>query len=407
MGAEENVQYGDEVGDATTGTGESTFSGPPRARPPRNPRAAVSGDDPLIAVVRQDPLEAVWFIKVVMLFSSLSGALISIPCFVFLFFYWSRCSSCSRPLHYWVFIHCLMQICQAPVRLIFYYRLNRIIPSHVLEASRQIQTPVTRVMAAFRSIAGDSASAESRDNSEVSGSSTAAAEQTEAEMNGSNSQNSIGDNPVVAIPSITGIPAIDMANFTEYVEDCVRHLSRSSAWKTSKLISIFTYAWFILGVVWVLNSADCEDCPGLYNLSLTVIYTAIARLIITLSAFYRSFPLQINQHRRQRVKGAAQSVIDLLPVVMYDPKNDDSASVTSNEGEADDQRELRRRLRSESRRESCAVCLSDYEAGEKLRKLPCDHLFHLECIDTWLKRNKVCPLCVQDIQDKHEPKKEA
>jgi len=365
-------------------------------------RGAVAGDDPLLAVVRQDPLEAVWFIKVVMLFSSLSGALISIPCFIFLFFYWSRCSSCSRPLHYWVFVHCLMQICQAPVRLIFYYRLNKIIPSHVLESSRQIPTQVNRILAAFRSIAD---SAESQDN--IGNGSSTAAEQTETQINGSNSQNS-RENPVVAIPSITGIPAIDMANFTEYVEDCVRHLSRSSAWKTSKLISIFTYAWFILGVVWVLNSADCEDCPGLYNLSLTVIYTAIARLILTLSAFYRSFPLQISQTRRGRVKGAPQSVIDSLPVIMYDPPNDDSANLVSREGDTDDQRGMvRRRFRSEPRCESCAVCLSDFEAGEKLRKLPCDHLFHLECIDTWLKRNKVCPLCVHDIQDKHGTKKEA
>lgn len=32
--------------------------------------------------------------------------------------------------------------------------------------------------------------------------------------------------------------------------------------------------------------------------------------------------------------------------------------------------------------EPCLICLSDYEAGEEVRKLvKCDHLFHRDCID--------------------------
>ncbi|EFJ23642.1 hypothetical protein SELMODRAFT_442810 [Selaginella moellendorffii] len=42
----------------------------------------------------------------------------------------------------------------------------------------------------------------------------------------------------------------------------------------------------------------------------------------------------------------------------------------------------------------CAVCLSDYQPGEKLQQLPvCDHIFHVECIDEWLANNSTCPIC--------------
>ncbi|WOK96308.1 hypothetical protein Cni_G05015 [Canna indica] len=42
----------------------------------------------------------------------------------------------------------------------------------------------------------------------------------------------------------------------------------------------------------------------------------------------------------------------------------------------------------------CAVCLSEFEADDKLRLLPiCSHAFHLECIDTWLLSHSTCPLC--------------
>lgn len=42
----------------------------------------------------------------------------------------------------------------------------------------------------------------------------------------------------------------------------------------------------------------------------------------------------------------------------------------------------------------CAVCLGAMEEGERARTLPnCDHLFHVGCIDTWLRVHSTCPLC--------------
>ncbi|EYU42321.1 hypothetical protein MIMGU_mgv1a0068872mg, partial [Erythranthe guttata] len=46
----------------------------------------------------------------------------------------------------------------------------------------------------------------------------------------------------------------------------------------------------------------------------------------------------------------------------------------------------------------CYICLSDYEEGDKLRVLPCNHEYHVSCIDKWLKEvNRVCPLCRHDV----------
>jgi hypothetical protein len=56
--------------------------------------------------------------------------------------------------------------------------------------------------------------------------------------------------------------------------------------------------------------------------------------------------------------------------------------------------------------EACSVCLAQYEEGDQLRQLGCNHHFHVECIDEWLKRNAKCPLCVQDLKrPKGSPKK--
>ena len=41
----------------------------------------------------------------------------------------------------------------------------------------------------------------------------------------------------------------------------------------------------------------------------------------------------------------------------------------------------------------CTICLSDYEEFEKLKRLPCLHLFHSDCVENWLKRVDSCPIC--------------
>ncbi|KAF7139531.1 hypothetical protein RHSIM_Rhsim07G0039300 [Rhododendron simsii] len=80
------------------------------------------------------------------------------------------------------------------------------------------------------------------------------------------------------------------------------------------------------------------------------------------------FPSSINNHRDSRRDHCS---INSLPLFTFN-------SVTGNLAKGGD----------------CAVCLSKFEASDRLRLLPlCCHAFHAECIDAWLSSNQTCPLC--------------
>lgn len=72
-------------------------------------------------------------------------------------------------------------------------------------------------------------------------------------------------------------------------------------------------------------------------------------------------------------KGLKKKVLKSLPKLTY--------------GEGDDHAE---------KLSDCAICLSDFAAGEEIRVLPqCGHGFHVGCIDTWLGSHSSCPSCRQ------------
>jgi hypothetical protein len=46
---------------------------------------------------------------------------------------------------------------------------------------------------------------------------------------------------------------------------------------------------------------------------------------------------------------------------------------------------------------ACALCLEEYAAGDTIRRLPCLHFFHADCVDRHFENKKDCPLCRKNV----------
>jgi hypothetical protein len=57
--------------------------------------------------------------------------------------------------------------------------------------------------------------------------------------------------------------------------------------------------------------------------------------------------------------------------------------------------------------DTCVVCLDDLDVGNHVRRLPCNHVFHAECIRTWLRRKNACPCCCVHVVKRSKKRKKA
>ncbi|GJN38547.1 hypothetical protein PR202_gb27601 [Eleusine coracana subsp. coracana] len=100
--------------------------------------------------------------------------------------------------------------------------------------------------------------------------------------------------------------------------------------------------------------------------------------------------------RRCAACGLSDAAIEALPAFAYQPPPP-AAAAAKDAGSGG--RSEKKPPRGSSSVVLCAVCLEDVQAGEMVRQLlpACGHLFHVDCVDAWLRAHRTCPLCRRDI----------
>jgi hypothetical protein len=46
----------------------------------------------------------------------------------------------------------------------------------------------------------------------------------------------------------------------------------------------------------------------------------------------------------------------------------------------------------------CVICQDEFQVNDLAKRLNCRHIFHAQCIDAWLERSSLCPICNGDVR---------
>lgn len=45
----------------------------------------------------------------------------------------------------------------------------------------------------------------------------------------------------------------------------------------------------------------------------------------------------------------------------------------------------------------CSICIDNLKVNQKVKLLPCNHIFHKNCLFKWAKKSSTCPECRQNM----------
>eukprot|EP01017_Pseudomicrothorax_dubius_P026929 TRINITY_DN3047_c0_g1_i5.p1 TRINITY_DN3047_c0_g1~~TRINITY_DN3047_c0_g1_i5.p1 ORF type:complete len:330 (-),score=43.74 TRINITY_DN3047_c0_g1_i5:135-1124(-) len=140
---------------------------------------------------------------------------------------------------------------------------------------------------------------------------------------------------------------------------------------------------------------------------------------IIYSSLRRILNQEENQHSlaNERNRGLTEEEIDQLPTILYEPPARDLSRtpLTEQGGALLEGSRLARAGPSPSPtaivgerptvsegedRMSCAICITPYNRGDLMIKLPvCNHTFHKTCLTNWLRLHSLCPYCRNNVRD--------
>jgi len=141
-------------------------------------------------------------------------------------------------------------------------------------------------------------------------------------------------------------------------------------------INIGAIILFVLGQKWVFEST----CRGpLYSYCIAILimmYTSLMFPCFVLIMLCLCAPVLMYAFQRFAIGSEAATEVELndLPTEVFEPDNE------------------------EDEEEMCSVCITEYEQGDQVMRLPCGHRFHQDCIISWLRIKRICPLCRNDIR---------
>lgn len=122
-----------------------------------------------------------------------------------------------------------------------------------------------------------------------------------------------------------------------------------------------------------------------FDLRRSYLYPQHIRLLEYIDDLSHEEMLALEEHMGVVSCGLNEEDLAKIPIESVEGYRDALAGTGAGKGVKDEER-------------TCTICLDDFIKGDLARKLPCDHQFHVNCVDPWLQKNKLCPVCKAEVQ---------
>ncbi|CAK8564460.1 unnamed protein product [Lathyrus sativus] len=103
---------------------------------------------------------------------------------------------------------------------------------------------------------------------------------------------------------------------------------------------------------------------------------------------------QTNTQVPHVVEDSKSNILSKLRKVVYNPAHTLLARKVSLYYRDNASNDLKERVKEKNEDGmKCAICLEEFEAKKEVMLTPCNHMFHEDCIVTWLTSKGQCPVC--------------
>lgn len=146
------------------------------------------------------------------------------------------------------------------------------------------------------------------------------------------------------------------------------------------MLNHFGIIWLVVGSFWVSSSFEVcsETAPTLFYLDFVLVIVGFITLflpciflLLLVPLLIVCFPCLMRMLGKKKPRGATKKEIESLKEEEFDLEK--------------------------SGEKECSICLNTFVDKDRVRKLKCFHLFHVNCCDSWLVRNGSCPVCRKSI----------
>jgi len=105
-------------------------------------------------------------------------------------------------------------------------------------------------------------------------------------------------------------------------------------------------------------------------------------------------------------KSSTSGPTNLRQIIMSMSSDDSSDSSDSDDSDDSDAPEAKVFVQA-AEDAICTVCQEDFQEPAPTTRLPCGHLFHVECIDPWVASRNQCPTCRLSVLDEDSEEEES